>query len=178
MKKLTPEDWEDRLTISENVLNSLSGFYGISVEEHIEEVKRNRIHTIYRESFAEKKEHPGYEWCDLTFKTTPKCEFQVCGGNYNRGKCNKCDEEFFRENKDTKWKMVNRDMSKLIKYYCKTQEDCDKLDWAIAVLSESTLWEDSIVKNALLFVDGKVRLKKWMNELTNQSVYNFVEVNK
>lgn len=178
MRKLTSEYWKEELKISENVLNSLSGFYEISIEERIDEIKRNRIHTMYRGSFAPKKEHPGYEWCDLTFKTTPKCGFEVLPGNNNKGRCKTCDECFFCENEEMKWKMVKRDWNKLKEYYLKTQEDCDKLDWAIAVLRESTLWEDDIVKNALRFVDGEVKLKRWKSGFAGEIRYEFIEVNE
>ena len=156
--KLTPEDWEYKLEISENVLNSFSSFYGTNVEELVADAKRRRIHTIYKGTSFPKREHPGYEWCELSFKTTPKCEFS-CGST--EGVCQLCDRQFFRENKEMKWKVVKGGMGKLFKLYCKNQKECDKLDWAIAVLSEPNLWKDYIVENALLFIDGKVKLEAY-----------------
>jgi hypothetical protein len=165
MKKLTEDDWKSHFKFASQVIETFT-------EEQLKEVKRRRIYTLYRSSLSKGREHPGSDLCQLNFKTEPYCGFTTICLDENRAYCKVCDETFYRESVETKWRMTKRGFEKLIKYYWKTQEDCNDWSWAIAVLMESTKWQDKIVELALKFVDGDVQLM--MNKSTNSNAeYTF-----
>lgn len=166
MKKLTEDDWKSHFEFAKELEETFT-------EERLKEAKRQRIYTLYRWSFSKGREHPGSDLCQLNFKTKPYCGFSKDFIDENTAGCRVCDETFYRENVEAKWKMNKRGFDKLIKYYWKTQEDCNDWDWAIAVLMESTKWEDKIVKLALRFIaeDGQLLMDKSL--LSNNVRYTF-----
>jgi hypothetical protein len=166
MKKLTEDDWKSHFNFASQVIETFT-------EEQLKEAKRRRIYVLYRSSLSKGREHPGSDLCQLNFKTEPYCGFSTIPIDENRANCKVCEEKFYRENVETKWKMNKRGFDKLIKYYWKTQEDCNDWDWAIAVLMESTKWKDEIVKLALRLIDEDVQLLMNKSPLTNNVEYIF-----
>jgi hypothetical protein len=178
MKTFTHENFPEIFNITKPIVHNfkLCEVDELS-EDQLDNVKRDKIKYCIYSHFKIDRIHPGYDLCPLNFKEKPYCEFSYKYHNWNAepnveyGYCNKCDEEFTRKSSEHKWTIIKRPFSKLVKVYWKTQENCNDLLWAAAILTEKKLWQNEVVELALRFINNEIKIEICPFDLSEKLAY-------